>query len=201
VSDNDPTPVCGLVSTHCVTSTDITPQVPHFRSKFNIEEDIISQSEASPQRSTWTFLRPVAFYENLSNDFFGKGFIAMWRLNGLDRKLQMISTSDIGRIAADAFMNADQEEYCNRAISLAGDELSPNEAAQIFKENTGQEIPWTYSIVGRLLRWLLREQLGLMFDWFVSAGFKADIPSLRKRYPFLKDFKTWLIEESAWKRD
>jgi uncharacterized protein YbjT (DUF2867 family) len=174
--------------------------VPHFESKFNIEKDIIAKCEASLDKPTWTFLRPVAFFENLSNDFLGKGFVAMWRLNGTGRRLQMISTSDIGTIAADAFLHADTEEYRNKAISLAGDELSPDEAAKIFKETTGQEIPWTYSIVGRLLRWLLREQLGLMFDWFVVSGFKADIGALRKRYPFLKDFRSWLVEESAWKK-
>ncbi|KAK5716264.1 hypothetical protein LTR17_016528 [Elasticomyces elasticus] len=173
--------------------------VPHFRSKYNIENDIKAQSEANPH-VTWTFLRPVAFFENLGNNFFGRGFVAMWRLNGLDRPLQQISTTDIGLIAADAFLNADSEEYRNKAISLAGDELSPNDAARIFKEVTGQEIPYTYPMVGRLLRWMLKDHLGLMFDWFVTDDFKADVKALRQRYPFMKDFRAWVADESAWKK-
>ena len=176
---------------------DATP-IPHFQSKFNIEKDIIQKAKESKQGTTWTFLRPVAFMENLSNDFLGKGFLAMWRLNGVDRPLQLISTKDIGKIAAEAFLNADGEEYRNKAISLAGDELSPAQAATIFKETTEMEIPTTYSFVGSALRWGLKEQLGLMFDWFRTDDFGVDVKATRKRYPFMQDFGTWLAEDSAW---
>ncbi|TKA79182.1 hypothetical protein B0A55_03477 [Friedmanniomyces simplex] len=183
------------------TKSDTNPtNVPHFRSKYNIEQDIKARSQASQHPVTWTFLRPVAFFENLGNNFFGRGFVAMWRLNGLDRPLQQISTTDIGLIAADAFLNSDSEEYRNKGISLAGDELSPNEAARIFKEVTGQELPYTYPVVGRSLRWLAKEQLGLMFDWFVTDDFKVDVKALRQRYPFMRDFRTWVAQESAWKK-
>ncbi|KAK0940228.1 hypothetical protein LTR29_008126 [Friedmanniomyces endolithicus] len=183
------------------TKSDTTPtHVPHFRSKYHIEQEIRAQSTASPQEVTWTFLRPVAFYENLSDDFLGRGYVAMWRLNGLERPLQQVSTTDIGLIAADAFLNAEKEEYRNKAISLAGDELSPNDAARVFKEVTGRELPYTYPVVGRALRWMMKEQLGVMFDWFVTDDFGVDVQALRKRYPFMQDFRTWLAEESAWKK-
>ncbi|KAK4543112.1 hypothetical protein LTR36_005889 [Oleoguttula mirabilis] len=183
------------------TKSDTEPtNVPHFISKFNIEKDIVVRAAQSKQGTTWTFLRPVAFMENLSNDFLGKGFVAMWRLNGDDRKLQLIGTKDIGKVAAEAFLNADTDEYRNKAISLAGDEISPREAATMFKEVTGQEIPSTYSFVGSMLRWMLWQHLGIMFNWFASNGFGADVKALRQRYPFLQDFKTWVAEESAWKK-
>ena len=38
-----------------------------------------------------------------------------------------------------------------------------------------------------------------MFKWFIDSGFKVDVPALRQRYPFLKDYRAWLKEESAWK--
>ncbi|KAK5120007.1 hypothetical protein LTR85_007083 [Meristemomyces frigidus] len=174
--------------------------VPHFISKYNIEQDIIDKAAQSEQGTTWTFLRPVAFMENLSNDFLGRGFVAMWRLNGSDRKLQLIGTKDIGKVAAEAFLNSETEEYRNKAISLAGDEISPNEAAQIFKEVTGEDIPWTYGFVGSMLRFVLYQHLGIMFNWFASHGFGADVKALRQRYPFLQDFRTWVAEESAWKK-
>ncbi|EMC96959.1 hypothetical protein BAUCODRAFT_138352 [Baudoinia panamericana UAMH 10762] len=172
--------------------------IAHFRSKFEIEREIAAQ--VKKYDATYTFLRPVAFFENLAPGFIGKAFVSIWRLNGADRKLQMISTSDIGRIGTEAFLNADSDEYCNKGISIAGDSLTPTEAAQIFKQVTGQEIPWTYSIVGRLIKWILYEQLGKMFDWFATESYGADVPALRKRYPFMQDFKTWLEQDSAWKK-
>lgn len=185
-------------------------KIPHFISKYNIEREIVRHAStessdqgnaASPSPLSYTFLRPVAFFENLTPEFFGKGFAAMWRLNGLDRKLQMISTADIGHIAAEAFLHAEEPEYRNRAISLAGDEISPAEAATIFTEVTGKEIPSTFAFVGWGLRVLLKDQLGLMFDWFKTDGFGVDVPGLKGRYPFLKDFRTWLRTESAWKKE
>ncbi|KAL8955880.1 MAG: hypothetical protein Q9193_006419 [Seirophora villosa] len=167
-SDNDPT------------------YVPHFISKYNVEQDIMQKAEKSNGAVTWTFLRPVAFYENFTPDFLGKGWVAMWRLNGLDRKLQMISTTDIGKVAAEAFQDAGSDQYRNKAISLAGDEISPNEAASIFKEETGKDIPSTFALVGRALRIMLKEQLGIMLQWFMTDDFGVDIGALRKSAEVIK---------------
>lgn len=179
------------------SETNQTP-IPHFISKFNIEKDVKEKAKASTQGTTWTFLRPVAFYENLVPGFLGKAFISVWRLNGLDNKVQYISTRDIGKVAADAFINASSPEYKNKAISLAGDEITPRQAAIIFKETTGGEIPSTYSFLATVLTWVLWEQLGIMFKWFKDDGFGTDVEAVRKRYPYLKDFKAWLETESAW---
>lgn len=180
-----------------LSDTNPTP-VPHFASKFNIEKDI--EEQAPKHGATWTFLRPVAFMENMTNDFLGKGFVSMWRLNGEDSKIQLVSTKDIGGIAAKAFLGAETEEYRNKAIGIAGDEISVREAGQAFKEWTGKELISTYSLVARGLKWALHEQLGIMFNWFKSDGFGVDVKALRQRYPELRDFKAWLREESAWKR-
>lgn len=56
------------------------------------------------------------------------------------------------RIAANAFLNSESEEYRNKAISLDRDSITPNEAARMFKEVTGEEMPSTWSLVGRLLK-------------------------------------------------
>lgn len=180
------------------SETDPTP-IPHFASKFNIEKYIEAEAKKAGD-VTWTFLRPVAFMDNMTNDFLGKAFIAAWKLNGEDSKLQLIATSDIGKIAADAFLNAESAKYHNKSISLTADDLTPAEAAKDFKDVTGKDIPTTYPFVAVVLKWLLRTHLGIMFDWFKTDGFGAHLPALKKRYPFLKDFKTWLAEESAWKK-
>lgn len=177
------------------TATD----VPHFVSKYNIEQDIKQRVAESSGRTTYTLLRPVAFMENLTKDFFGKGFVTMWQQNGKDRPLQLVATSDIGRVAAEAFLNADKDEYRNKAISLAGDSISPNEAARVFKQKTGQQIPSTFGFVGSGIKWASKD-MGMMFNWLGNIGFGTNVPEVRKRYPFMKDFGTWLETESAWRK-
>jgi hypothetical protein len=39
-----------------------------------------------------------------------------------------------------------------------------------------------------------------MFEWLQESGYAADIPSLRKLYPPLKTFETWLRETTDTKR-
>jgi len=177
--------------------------VPHFASKFRIEEDIKSTAAARKDGSlTYTFLRPVAFFENFSNDFVGRCFPTMWRLNGADKPLQLISTSDIGRIAAEVFNAHDSQEYKNKALSLAGDSLSLNEAGKIFREETGIRtgLPETYTWLGGVIRYAVAD-LRAMFGWFADSGFGVDVPVLRQRYPYLKDFRTWVRRDSAWKKE
>lgn len=176
--------------------------VPHFASKFRIEEDIKATAAAKKDGSlTYTFLRPVAFFENLSNDFVGRCFPAMWRLNGADRPLQFVSTSDIGRIAAEAFAAHDSPEYKNKAISLADDSLTLDEAMDVFREETGLRggVLETYAWLGGAIRYAVAD-LRAMFRWFSVSGFGVDVPALRQKYPYLKDFRAWVREESAWKK-
>ncbi|PIA91965.1 hypothetical protein CB0940_09854 [Cercospora beticola] len=180
-----------------ISSTNPTP-IPHFASKYKIEQDIITQTPS--HNATYTFLRPVAFFENISNNFLGRAFISMWRLNSPNSKLQLISTSDIGLIAAQAFLHHSSPKYKNQAISLAGEELTLLEAQQTFQSVTGKPLPETYPFLARIIKWLLHEQLGIMFNWFKTHGFGVEVKSLREEYPFLKDFRMWLEEESAWKK-
>jgi len=171
--------------------------VPHFQSKFNIENHLKAVAAKSGQMD-WTIIRPVAFMENLSQDFIGKAFATIWELNGVDRKLQLVSTVDVGILAADAFKN--QEKYTSKALNLATDSLSPNEAKAIFRRVVGQEMPTTYHFVGRLLKWMLHKQLGIMFQWFVDVGFAADPNQYKMEFPEMQGFEKWLQQSSAWKR-
>ena len=125
----------------------------------------------------------------------------MWRLNGSDSKLHFVSTKDIGKVAAEAFLKADTDKYRNAAIPLAGDNISLRDFERIFKEETGKQIPETFGLVAKGLKLALHEQLGLMFNWFKSDGFGVDIAAAKKAYPFLKDFREWLNTESAWRKE
>lgn len=130
----------------------------------------------------------------------GKVFVVMWRQNGNDTKLQLISTKDIGRVGAEAFLHASEPAYKNQSISLAGDDISPDDASKVFKEVTGQELPETYGFFGTAAKWVMSDELGKMFAWFKATGYGVDVKALKEKYPFLKDFRQWLETESAWRK-
>ncbi|KAI1768628.1 NAD(P)-binding protein [Hypoxylon sp. FL1150] len=176
-------------------SDDNPTDIPHFISKHRIEQHLYAKTRGSDMG--WTVLRPVAFFDNLVPGFMGKVFNTSWKINlKKDRKLQLIATSDIGFFAAEAFTKPD--EYAGKKLSLAGDELTYEEWAAVFKQKTGEDLPLTFEFVASFINWMVKE-LGYMFRWFQNVGYGADIPSLKKLNPELKDFATWLEQDSQFR--
>lgn len=173
-SDNDPT------------------NVPHFVSKYDIEKHLEDKAGSG---MSWTILRPVAFMDNLTADMMGSGFAAMWKKMG-NVKLQLVSTTDIGRFAAMAF--SDIDEFKNKAISLAGDELTQPEGSEVFWKVFGKTMPRSFDFMASVLQYMITE-LGLMFRWFVDVGYKADIAECQRLNPKMQDLEAWLREESKFK--
>jgi uncharacterized protein YbjT (DUF2867 family) len=180
--------------------SDKTPTiVPHFITKHNIEQHLFAKAKGS--NMTWTVLRPVAFFDNLTPNLFGKVFTTSWlmRLGEEAKKLQLIATSDVGRFAANAFINADKEEYRNKSMSLAGDEMTYKEMKAMFEKKTGESLPTTYTWIAGLIQWMSKD-FGYMMKWMRTDGFGVHVAGMRKRNPEMKDFETWLETESAWKK-
>ena len=167
--------------------------IPHFISKHLVEQHL--RRHVAGTDMSYTILRPVAFLDNLTPDVIGRGFAAMWANMG-DRKLQLVATKDIGVFAAAAF--ADPEKYKNQAISLAGDELTQAEGNEIFSQVFGRSMPASYGFVGSFFQWMMPE-LGTMFQWFVDAGYKADIAECKRLNAGMLDMETWLREESKFR--
>jgi uncharacterized protein YbjT (DUF2867 family) len=174
-------------------STDNQTQVPHFINKHNIEKHLLENTKDG--NMDWTILRPTAFYDNLTPDFFGKIFTTAYEMVLKGQPLQMIGVSDIGAVAAEVFMNVDA--YKGRAISLAGDELTYAQFKHIFEKRTGQTLPTTWRPLAALFMAVVKD-MGYMYKWFHDEGFGADVEEVKKIHPGLKDFETWLETESAF---
>lgn len=172
--------------------------VPHFISKYDIESHL--KARAADAKMQYTILRPVAFMDGLTPNFMGK-VLASWIKTAIkpSKPLPFIATSDIGFFAGQAFLQPENPEYKNQAISLAGDELTFGQMKQVFKEKMGYEIPTTFDFVATFIRWMVKE-MRLMFKWFDEEGFNVNIPKLREMNPGLKDFGTWLETESEFKK-
>jgi len=170
-----------------VGSADQNTGIPHFDSKFRIEEHI---------RRTglrFTIVRPVFFMEN----WLGmREAIANGRLElPLEpaTHLQMVAVNDIGGAVALAFEHPGK--WQNRTFELAGDELSMSELAATFTRATGREVryaqvPWD-EFEGKA-----GKEMTLMWRWFQSSGYRVDIPVARQEYPRLTTFTSWI--NSSW---
>ncbi len=166
-----------------VGSADQRTGIPHFESKFQIEEHI--RSLGMP----YTILRPVFFMENLL------GMAGMVREGKIespltpDRKLQMIAVDDIGALAASAFEH--QQKWTGRALDIADDEISPKDLAALLSRVLGREVRYTQTPWDEYERRAGREMTA-MWRWFQDAGYHADIAAVRREYPPLTTLERWV---------
>ena len=157
--------------------------VPHFVSKWNIEEHI--RKLGIPH----TILRPVFFMDNLKDKRFR--FVLISMLAGLMRKntpLQMVAVEDIGHFASLAFQ--DPATWKNRAFALAGDELSYPQIREAFHQITGKR-PGYFPMPGFMTR-LMSKDMYLMLKWFEQHGYEADIKHNQQIHADMLDFNTYL---------
>jgi uncharacterized protein YbjT (DUF2867 family) len=160
--------------------------LPHFESKFQIEEHIRGLGLPA------TILRPVFFMENLRSPWMGPrdGVLAI----GLrpTTSLQMIAADDIGAFAALAIARA--QEYIGKAVEIAGDSLTGPQVADAFTRATGQPVRFVEQPLEQVRSF--NAEMADMFAWFNDHGYAADIPALRKLHPGLMTFETWLPKTS-----
>ncbi|KAK4107390.1 NAD(P)-binding protein [Canariomyces notabilis] len=169
--------------------------VGHFIAKHNVELHLRDKAQKEQGKFTWTILRPTAFLDNLNPGMMCSMMAAMWAASlRPETKLQLVSVRDIGIFAAKAF--ADPVRWSGRAIGLAGDALTLDEAKQKFTKVTGQSLPQSFTVMARLMMWAMKD-VGAMFAWFEREGYGVDIEATRKEVP-MQDFETWLREESKW---
>ncbi len=168
-----------------VGSADANTGIPHFESKWRIEEHI--RDIGLPA----TILRPVFFMENWR---FNKDAIENGQLPQAlspETKLQQVATEDIGRFAALAF--GDPEKWIGRAFDIAGDEVTMEETARALgKEVTYTQIPW------ETLQEYVGEEMTTMYRWFEKEGYSTDIDALREEVPELQSFETFLKKSETW---
>ena len=157
--------------------------IPHFESKWQIEQYIRSLDLPA------TVLRPVAFMENYN---WGRPAILGGTLASIglrpDKAHQLIAVDDIGVLAALAFDRP--EEFIGRSIEIAGDALTEPQLVETFSRVIGRPVrlgPMSFGPNQQPDPEALQ-----MFKWFDEEGYRADIQALRKLYPPLKTFETWL---------
>jgi len=158
--------------------------VPHFDSKYEIEEHVAKIGVRA------TVLAPVYFMENL---YFGKEQLA----KGIyatplppTRKLAQVAVADIGTVAVRLL--EDPGRFAGKRFDLAGDDLTGNEVVAILSRVTGR--PFTYFQVPLdLIRQRMGEEGAKMYEWFDRVGYSVDRAALRREFPDVAfhDFESW----------
>ncbi len=155
-----------------VASADRTTGIPHFDSKYAVEQAIIASGVP------YSIIAPVFFMDNLLQPWMTQpGKVAM-AMPGT-RPLQQIAVADIGAFATAIIER--RETVFGRRFDIAGDELTGDEAAAILSKATGQTLRYE-GFPPDVLR-AQSEDMVLMFEWFISTGYAADIAGLRRDFP------------------
>ncbi len=159
--------------------------IPHFDTKGIIEEYILSLGIPN------TILRPVFFMENFSTWFRPQqdenGSYSFMMGLPANRALQLISSDDIGAFAEIAFNNPGQ--FIGASLAIAGDEITMVEAAEILGSKIGKTVQFIPLPIDALRAH--SEEMAIMFEWFDTHGYIADIPALKTLYPRLQTFAEW----------
>jgi uncharacterized protein YbjT (DUF2867 family) len=148
--------------------------IPHFENKSRIEGTVRDLRFPSH-----VILRPVFFMENLTSPWFLNGNTLTAAL-APTVSLQMIAVDDIGRFAAEAFLQADR--FRGREIDLAGDEVTMPQAAEALGKGFGRAIAFQQIPIEEIRK--NSDDYAIMLEWFERVGYDADIAGIEREFGF-----------------
>lgn len=175
-----------------VGSADQHTGIPHFDSKFQIEEHIRSLD------LPYSIIRPVFFMNNWESDMLKNMVLGGTLAQPLspNTRLQQIDVDDVGVFARMAFQNPDK--WIGREVDIAGDEPTMTELAQHFSDVLGQEVSY-FQVPWDDFRQQAGDEYTDMYRWFEDVGYRADIEALRREHPRLVRFEEYLAKH-GWGR-
>ncbi len=169
--------------------------ISHWQTKWEVENHIRKLGLPA------TMLRPAAFMENYYVDAVEIGILKGRLADPIrgDKPYQTIAVDNIGAFGALAFDRP--KDFIGSELEIAGSELTNVQAAEVFGRVLGKRVKFR-KLPLPLIRLVLGKEFYQMFRWFNEAGFQADIPALKKRFPEIRllSLEEWLREEGWHKR-
>ena len=168
-----------------VNSANRQTGVPHFDSKYKVEQHIAKVSVRA------TILAPAFFMENL---YFGKEQLARGVYAAAlppTRILAQAAVSDIGAVAVRVLEDAGR--FTGKRFDLASDELTGNDVVAILSRVAGRPFAY-YQVPLDVIRQRMGEDAARMYEWLDRVGYTADRAALRREFPDVAfhDFESWL---------
>lgn len=175
-----------------VANADLDTGIPHFDSKYQVEEHI--KTLGVP----YTISAPVFFMDNV---------IAPWALDALkggtiiqalpaDRALQQVSVKNIGEFVASLISR--REEVFGKRFDFAGDELTGDECATTLTRITGHQVVYEALPVSVVKQ--QSDDMAAMFEWFDRVGHNVDVSELHRSFSDVnwQSYSQW-IESQDWR--
>ena len=161
--------------------------VADFSAKYVVEEHIRALGLPA------SVVRPAALMENVLTFEHPRlvGGVAVFRVAiHPQTRRQMISVDDIGMIVADLFARPDHS--ISQTLSIAGDQLTGLQMAEIYTKVTGQPARYEEQPIEEVQAFNL--DFAKMLAWQNDHSFGANIAHLRAVYPEFTTFEAWLAQ-------
>ena len=153
-----------------VASADRATAIPHFDSKFRVEQHIQSLGV------NYSVSAPVYFMDNL---------IAPWSIDALkfgkiemamppDVLLQQISVQNIGEFVAS--LVGRREAVFGKRYDIAADELTGDAMSKAVGRKMNREIEYKVVPIDTMKQ--QDADMGRMFEWFTETGYSVDLSAL-----------------------
>ena len=157
--------------------------IPHFDSKFQIEEFV--RAIGLP----YTIMRPVFFFfnYNMMRPMIENG--ALRQPLSPHTKLQQLSEEDYGIMVAEVFERP--ADFLNREKQVASVNMTMTEIAASFSRVLGKIVIY-HQIPFEAFEHQAGKEVTTMYRWFERVGYDADLAELKRDFPEPTDFESYL---------
>ncbi|MBW4474978.1 MAG: NmrA/HSCARG family protein [Stenomitos rutilans HA7619-LM2] len=169
-----------------VGSAERNTGIPHFDSKFQVEEYI--RSSGLP----YTIMRPVFFFYNYNSmrPMVEQGTFS--QPLSPETKLQQLSKEDYGAMVAAVFERP--TEFINREIEVASVEMTMPEIAATFSHVLEKPIAYQ-QIPFEAFEQQAGAEVTTMYRWFEQVGYIANFAELKRDFSAPTDFEAYLRDQ------
>jgi uncharacterized protein YbjT (DUF2867 family) len=173
-----------------VAGADRAPGVPHFASKFAVEQHIRSLGVPA------TILRPAIFLEDLDDKKYvpPANWGMMRKLIGDDRPLHWVAAADIGAAAAAAF--AAPERFIGKTVPLVSTTSSLASAREAFVRVRGRK-PLALAMPAGIFSRFVSRELVAMWRWLRDHDMDPPTGDSRSLLPAPVTVESWLRDRSG----
>ena len=164
--------------------------IPHFESKFAVEEHL--RHSGVP----YAISAPTSFMENMlaprSLTALEQGKTA----SGVspDRPVQSVALDDLAAFVVLLLENP--SKFKGKRINVASDVFTQAEATRILSDVLGRKLEYQQIPIAALRG--MSADYAKMFEWFEKDGYTADIEGLRRQYPEVgwHRFREWAAQQN-----
>jgi uncharacterized protein YbjT (DUF2867 family) len=164
-----------------VANADKNTGIPHFESKYKIEQHI--RNLGLPH----TIIGPTFFMENLLGPGLEQGQLALPL--SPSTTLQQSALENIAEVSA--LVLEGRKPFLGKRIDIASDEVTGEQAANILSNVLGQRIRYVPVPLQQVYQG--NEDMARMYEWYEKVGTGIDISSLHQEYPEVNwlTFRDW----------